>query len=49
MTGQEQAQFYEHASALGNEPPTEYGFVGRDLDIQAIEHRVLPTRTATSC
>jgi tetratricopeptide (TPR) repeat protein len=41
MTGKEQADFYEQAAALGDEPATEYGFVGRDLDIQAIEHRLL--------
>jgi tetratricopeptide (TPR) repeat protein len=41
MTGPEQARFYEQAAALGDEPATEYGFVGRDLDIQAIEHRLL--------
>ncbi len=41
MTGPEQAEFYEHLSVVGDEPATEYGFVGRDLDIQAIEHRVL--------
>jgi tetratricopeptide (TPR) repeat protein len=41
MTGAEQAAFYEQAAALGDEPATEYGFVGRDLDIQAIEHRLL--------
>jgi len=41
MTGEEQARFYEHAAALGDEPATEYGFVGRDLDIQAVEHRLL--------
>jgi tetratricopeptide (TPR) repeat protein len=41
MTDLEQAQFYEHLSVVGDEPTTEYGFVGRDLDIQAIEHRVL--------
>ena len=26
---------------MGEEPATEYGFVGRDLDIQAIEHQLL--------
>ena len=41
MTGPEQAEFYERAAAVGDEPATEYGFVGRDLDIQAIEHRLL--------
>ena len=28
---------------VADEPRTEYGFVGRDLDIQAIEHRLLAT------
>ena len=41
MTGPEQAEFYERMAAVGDEPTTEYGFVGRDLDIQAIEHAVL--------
>ena len=49
MTGPEQAEFYERAAAVGDEPATEYGFVGRDLDIQAIEHRSSPARTPTSC
>ena len=44
MTGPEQAQFYERISVVGDEPATEYGFVGRDLDIQAIEHRLLAGR-----
>jgi len=44
MTGPEQAEFYQHVSVLGDEPVTEYGFVGRDLDIQAVEHRVLASR-----
>ena len=41
MTGPEQAEFYERAAMVGDEPATEYGFVGRDLDIQAAEHRLL--------
>ena len=41
MDDTEQAQFYERAAAVGEEPATEYGFVGRDLDIQAIEHQIL--------
>ena len=44
MTGPEQTQFYERISVVGDEPATEYGFVGRDLDIQAIEHRVLASK-----
>jgi tetratricopeptide (TPR) repeat protein len=41
MTGQEQAEFFGHIAIVGDEPDTEYGFVGRDLDIQTIEHRLL--------
>ena len=41
MDDAEQAQFFERAAAVGEEPATEYGFVGRDLDIQAIEHHLL--------
>jgi tetratricopeptide (TPR) repeat protein len=41
MTAAEHAEFLEEAAAVGEEPSTEYGFVGRDLDIQAIEHRIL--------
>jgi tetratricopeptide (TPR) repeat protein len=44
MTGPEQAEFDRHASMPGAEPVTEYGFVGRDLDIQAIERRILADR-----
>jgi tetratricopeptide (TPR) repeat protein len=38
------AEFDRHASVPGAEPVAEYGFVGRDLDIQAIERRVLTDR-----
>jgi tetratricopeptide (TPR) repeat protein len=41
MTGPEQAEFDRHAAVPADEPVTEYGFVGRDLDIQAIERRIL--------
>ena len=41
MTDAEQARFYERQAEVGDEPATEYGFVGRDLDIQAIERRLL--------
>jgi hypothetical protein len=41
MTGDEQATFYEHSASVGDEPSSRYGFVGRDLDIQAIERMVL--------
>jgi tetratricopeptide (TPR) repeat protein len=41
MDDAEQAAFYGRAAATVNEPVTEYGFVGRDLDIQAIEHQLL--------
>lgn len=41
MDDTEQAVFFERAAAVGDEPATMYGFVGRDLDIQAVEHRIL--------
>lgn len=41
MTEPETDQFYRRQEAAGDEPATEYGFVGRDLDIQAIERRLL--------
>jgi tetratricopeptide (TPR) repeat protein len=41
MTDAEQAEVFERAAEVGDEPETEYGFVGRDLDIQAIEHAIL--------
>jgi tetratricopeptide (TPR) repeat protein len=44
MTDPELAGFYERQAVVADEPATEYGFVGRDLDIQAIEHRLLATR-----
>ena len=34
-------RFYQRQAVVGDEPATEYGFVGRDLDIQAIEQRLL--------
>jgi tetratricopeptide (TPR) repeat protein len=44
MTGAEQAEFFQRSADVGDEPATEYGFVGRDLDIQAIERRLLAGR-----
>ncbi len=44
MTDAEQAEFFERSADVGDEPTTEYGFVGRDLDIQAIERRLLAGR-----
>src|SRR5215470_13613016 len=41
MTDAELAGFYERQAEVADEPATEYGFVGRDLDIQAIERRLL--------
>jgi hypothetical protein len=41
MDDAEQTAFYERNAAVGEEPAPEYGFVGRDLDIQAIEHQLL--------
>ncbi len=37
----QQARYFEREARVGDEPETEYGFVGRDLDIQAIERRLL--------
>src|SRR6266566_217864 len=44
MTDAEQAEFFERPADAWDEPATEYGFVGRDLDIQAIERRLLAGR-----
>ena len=41
MTEEEASRFWGHQARVGDEPHTEYGFVGRDLDIQAIERRLL--------
>ena len=41
MDDAEQARFFQRQADVGEEPSTEYGFVGRDLDIQAIERRLL--------
>jgi tetratricopeptide (TPR) repeat protein len=41
MDDAEQAAFFERSATTATEPVTEYGFVGRDLDIQAIEHEML--------
>jgi tetratricopeptide (TPR) repeat protein len=40
------ARFLQHQADVGDEPTTEYGFVGRDLDIQVIERRLLTSRDA---
>ena len=40
------ARFYQRLADVGDEPSTQYGFVGRDLDIQAIERRLLTGRDA---
>jgi tetratricopeptide (TPR) repeat protein len=44
MTEAEQAVFFERSADVGDEPTTEYGFVGRDLDIQTIERRLLASK-----
>jgi hypothetical protein len=44
MTPSEQSDFYERWAEIGDEPATQYGFVGRDLDIQAIERQLLSTQ-----
>jgi tetratricopeptide (TPR) repeat protein len=41
MNEAEEAAFYQRQADTGDEPVTEYGFVGRDLDIQAVERRLL--------
>ena len=41
MDEAEQAGFYQRQADAGDEPATEYGFVGRDLDIQAAERLLL--------
>ena len=41
MTGAERTAHYERQAATVAEPETAYGFVGRDLDILAVERRVL--------
>ncbi len=41
MDETEQAVFYQRQAEMGDEPATEYGFVGRDLDIQAAERLLL--------
>ena len=41
MEETEQARFYQRQADTGDEPATEYGFVGRDLDIQAAERHLL--------
>ncbi|CAI7979129.1 ATP-dependent transcriptional regulator [Frankia sp. Hr75.2] len=41
MTEQEAQRFYTRQVTVADEPATEYGFVGRDLDVQTIERRLL--------
>ena len=41
MTGPEEAESLARKAAVGDEPATEYGFTGRDLDVQAAEHHLL--------
>ena len=41
MDEAEQRRFFQRQADTGDEPATEYGFVGRDLDIQAAERRLL--------
>ena len=40
-TPEQQAAIFERQARLVDEPSPEYGFVGRDLDVQAIERRLL--------
>jgi tetratricopeptide (TPR) repeat protein len=41
FTPEEERIYYQRKASTWNEPPTAYGFVGRDLDILAIERRLL--------
>ncbi|MCG5445689.1 CHAT domain-containing protein, partial [Micromonospora sp. NIE79] len=41
MSVEHQVRFLQREALVGDEPATEYGFIGRDLDIQAIERRLL--------
>jgi tetratricopeptide (TPR) repeat protein len=41
MDDAEQAHFYQQQADIVDEPSPDYGFVGRDLDIQAVERRLL--------
>jgi tetratricopeptide (TPR) repeat protein len=41
MTEPEADEFHSRQAVIGEEPQPEYGFVGRDLDIQAIERLLL--------
>jgi tetratricopeptide (TPR) repeat protein len=40
------ALFIQRQADVGDEPSTEYGFIGRDLDIQVIERRLLTSHDA---
>jgi CHAT domain/NACHT domain len=41
MDDAEQARFFQRQADVAEEPSPDYGFVGRDLDVQAIERRLL--------
>ncbi|MEU7872396.1 CHAT domain-containing protein [Dactylosporangium sp. NPDC049140] len=41
MSDRERDDFYARQAGAGAEPPVKYGFVGRDLDIHAIERLML--------
>ncbi|MEU4447435.1 tetratricopeptide repeat protein [Actinosynnema sp. NPDC050801] len=41
MTPQEEERFLAREALVKEEPRPEYGFVGRDLDVQAVERRLL--------
>jgi len=43
-TSEEEAAIFEQRAVRETEPVPEYGFVGRDLDVQAIERRLLLSR-----
>ena len=46
MTAHEDAAFHHRLAQVGSEPVSEYGFLGRDLAVQAIEGRLLRTEAS---
>jgi tetratricopeptide (TPR) repeat protein len=46
MDDAEQTAFFQREADVGDDPEPEYGFVGRDLDMQALERRLLTGKDA---
>jgi tetratricopeptide (TPR) repeat protein len=46
MTSEEEVTFHSHLAQVGEEPVSEYGFMGGDLAIQAIEGRLLTSEAS---